>query len=128
MRPPVAIVAALLFICLVGLVTWHALYPGNDPKGVRYTLWKAGFGTMNPDLAVGAMVGDRYRERLVIGKTKEQLQSRFGVLRGLEDVSPYLRACYQEARAGEEVLFIRRSPWMVVFGAGVAKELVLCKG
>ena len=73
------------------------------------------------------MVGDRYRDGLVLGKTKAQLQERFGPLVPLANVFSYLRACYENsARKGKDVLFIAHSSWMVgVFDGDKAVDLVL---
>jgi len=75
------------------------------------------------------MVGDRTREKLVIGKTKAQLRDKFGSILSPQDVSPYLRACYQNSSwKDKDVLFLGRSPWMVVFDGDQATNLVLIKG
>ncbi len=84
---------------------------------------------MDPDKAAGFMVGDVHRERLVIGKTREQLRSRFGHLTSLAGASTYQQGCYASSgRIGKEVLFIQRSEWMIVFDGDRATSLVLCKG
>jgi len=106
------------------------MYPADsDPKNIKYVLWKAGAYPMNLDTATGTMVGDAKRGKLVVGRTRQELQARFGYLLPLPDASPYLRNCYENSsRKGREVVFIRTSPWMVVFDGGKASELVLIKG
>jgi hypothetical protein len=76
------------------------------------------------------MIGDgNGREKLVVGKTREQLRTRFGYLLRLADASQYLKGCYQKSGLNDsEVLFIRRSPWMVVFDGDKATSLALIKG
>jgi hypothetical protein len=75
------------------------------------------------------MVGDRNRDKLVVGKTKTQLQDKFGSLLSPTDISPYLRGCYQNSFwKDREVLFIGQSSWMVVFDVDKATNLVLVKG
>ncbi len=75
------------------------------------------------------MIGDPDRDKLVIGKTPDQLRDRFGYLTELAQASPYLRNCYLSSGwSGKTVMFIRKSPWMVVFDNGHASELVLIKG
>ena len=54
---------AMVFLGMLGV--WQFMYPGDDPKGLRYTLWKVGLPTMDVDHATGVMVGDGYRELLV---------------------------------------------------------------
>ncbi|MGC1383321.1 MAG: hypothetical protein WA823_06065 [Candidatus Acidiferrales bacterium] len=96
---------------------------------MRYVFWKAGLYKMSLNEATSIMVGDRYRDGLVLGKTKAQLQERFGPLVPLANASPYLRACYENsARKGKDVLFIAHSSWMVVFDGDKAVDLVLVKG
>jgi hypothetical protein len=122
-----AVVVSFLFFAVAA---WIAIYPPDgDPKGINYVLWKSGVYNMNVDNAVGLMVGDPKRDKLVIGQTKEQLRHRFGYLLKVADASPYLRGCYLDSsRKGRDVLFIRSSPWMVVFDGDTAIELVLVKG
>jgi hypothetical protein len=110
-------------------IAWGLTYPSeSDPKNIKYVLWKAGLYRMNPDVAVGTMIGDSNRDELVLGKTKEVLRKRFGYLLTLQDASPYLRSCYQQGWDGNDVLFIRSSPWMIVFNGNRAAKLVLIKG
>jgi hypothetical protein len=115
---------------LVGVVGWELTYQSeSDPKNIKYTLWKSGLYRMNLDSATGAMIGDPGREELVVGKTKSQLQERFGYLLPPADASPYLRGCYRDSSwKNRDVLFIRKSPWVVVFDGDKASELILFKG
>lgn len=84
---------------------------------------------MNTDRALGIMVGDRSRDRLAIGKSKEQLKARFGYLRTADEVRPYFRYCLSNsAWSGKTVMFLRDSDWMVVFCDGKVTTLVLAKG
>jgi hypothetical protein len=117
--------AVLAFLC-----GWCLLYsPSSDPKGIEFVLWKHGLYPMNLDRATGIMVGAPDGDKLVVGKTKAQLQEKFGYLLPLTEVSPYLRACYQSSYwNGRDVLFLRQSPWMVVFDGDKATDLVLIKG
>ena len=120
-------VLALLFVVIT---LWVLTYPDDsDPKNIKYVCWKAGLYRMNPDAATGTMVGDGNRDRLVVGKTKAQLRDRFGLLLAPADASQYLKGCYEKSGwKNKEVLFIRQSPWMVVFDGDRAVELVLIKG
>jgi hypothetical protein len=121
------IIAAALFVFFTG---WALTYPSSsDPKSIQYIFWKHGLYKMNLDLATGTMIGDDNRDKLVIGKTKAQLRDKFGYLLSLANASEYLRSCYQSSGwEGADVLFIRQSPWMIVFDNERAKELVLIKG
>jgi hypothetical protein len=109
---------------------WTALYPSSsDPKNMRYVLWKAGLFKLNTDVAAVAMVADPGRDKLVVGRTKAQLRERFGPLFSISEVTPHLRECYQKSPwTGRDVLFVGRTPWMVVFDGAKATNLVLVKG
>lgn len=119
-----------LAFALATVVGWACTYPSeSDPKNIKYVLWKVGLYAMNIDKATGTMVGDASRDKLVVGKTKSQLQERFGYLSTPAEVSPYLRRCYQDSSwKNQNALFIRNSQWMVIFDGDRAIELVLVKG
>jgi hypothetical protein len=123
------VVLALAFFIAV-VIGWAVTYPSDsDPKNIKYVLWKNGLYGMDIDSATRTMIGDRSREKLVIGKTKVQLQEKFGYLSTPADVSQYLRGCYQvSAWKDRDALFIRSSPWIVIFNGDKAMELVLIKG
>lgn len=123
------VVLVLTFFVAV-VIGWALTYPSDsDPKNIKYVLWKNGLYRMNLDIATGTMIGDASREKLVLGKTKTQLRETFRYLSTPADVSPYLRGCYQDSVwKDRDALFIRKSPWMVVFDGDKATELVLIKG
>jgi hypothetical protein len=84
---------------------------------------------MDLDTASGTMIGDANSEMLVLGKTKVELREKFGYLSTLSEASPYLRGCYENSDwKGMDVLFIRKSPWMIVLSGDKATKLVLIKG
>jgi hypothetical protein len=123
----VIFIFSLSCVCIGG---WVLLYPeSNDPKNIKYILWKADLCQIDLDVAAGTMIGDSGAEKLVVGKTKAQLQNRFGSLLSPAEVSPYLRDYYQNSLwKDRDVLFIRQSPWMVVFDGEKATNLLLIKG
>lgn len=126
--------AGVLWSLVLGVVViffggWALTYPSPDPKSIKYVLWKADLYKLNFDEATGTMVGDRNRDKLVVGKTKAQLRDKFGSLLSPAAASPYLRGCYQNsAWKDKDVLFLGQSPWMVVFDGDKATNLVLVKG
>ena len=104
-------------------------YPSDsDAKNIKYVLWKNGLYGTNLDAATGTMIGDGRREKLVIGKSKVQLQEKFGYLSTPADVSQYLRGCYQASAWKDRDALIRNGPWMVIFDGDKATELALIKG
>lgn len=121
------IVIATLAIFFGG---WALTYPSStDPKNIKYVLWKAGLCRLSVDRATAAMIGDRNRDELVVGKTKTQLRDKFGSLLSPAQASPYLRGCYQNSSwEGKDAMFLGQSPWMVVFQGNKATNLVLIKG
>lgn len=124
------IVVAALISIVVSVVVWILTYPSaSDPKNIKYVLWKHGLYRMDLDTASGTMIGDANSEMLVLGKTKGELREKFGYLSTLPEASPYLRRCYENSDwKGTDVLFIRKSPWMIVFSGDRATKLVLIKG
>jgi len=123
-----AVIAFILILVVFG--AWALAYPSaSDPKNMRYVLWKAGLYRMDPDVATDTMIGDSGRDTLVLGKTKRQLRDRFEYLALPTDASPYLRSCHQSSPwKDKDVLFIRKSRWMVVFDGDTATNLILVKG
>ena len=130
MRKPLARAVAIAVVFSIAVViVWTLAYPEPDPKNIKYVLWKHGFYGMDLDTTSDTMIGDASREVLVVGKTKSKLREKFGYLSTLSEASPYLRGCYQNSDwKGTDVLFIRKSPWMVVFSGDKATKLVLIKG
>lgn len=129
-RPFARSIILLLASLTAAVVVWALTYPSeSDPKNVKYVLWKHDLYPMNLDSAMGAMIGDISREKLVVGKTKTQLQRKFGYLKSPSDAHPDMKACYLESRwKDQDVLLIRDGPWMVVFSGENASALMLCKG
>jgi hypothetical protein len=60
----------------------------TSPKNIAHVLWKAGIYDMNPEAAMGAMVGDGDSAALVVGRPRVELQKRFGYLLELNNTSP----------------------------------------
>jgi hypothetical protein len=131
-RPWTLAVALFVLSAFVCLVVWFALYPNrSDPKSLQYVLWKRGLYPLDPDVALGTMIGDAGRDNLVVGKSKDQLEARFGFLTPIGSASQYDQRAYQSLpikAANREVFALRRSTWLVVFSEGKASELILIKG
>jgi hypothetical protein len=129
-KPGLRIALIALAFALVFLVGWSSMYPSpGDPKNMKYVLWKAGLYKMDPDDVLATMIGDPDRDKLVLGRTKEQLRNQFGPLLSPADASPYLQNCYQNSSwKDRDALFVRQSPWVIIFEGGKAAGLVLIKG
>jgi|SRR5689334_585058 hypothetical protein len=116
---------------LIVLLAWTLMYPApNDPRNMKYVLWKTGIVREEPQGATDAMVGDENRDKLVIGKTEAKIRDRFGSLLSPTQVSPYLRSCYQKSawKDDKDSLFIAQSSWMIIFNGKRATKLILLKG
>ena len=123
------LISVIIVVVVMFFGGWALTYPTPDPKSIKYLLWKADLYKLNLDEATGTMVGDRDRDKLVVGKTKAQLRDKFGSLLPPANASPYLRGCYQNSSwKDRDVLFIGQSSWMVVFDGDQATNLVLVKG
>jgi hypothetical protein len=121
------LVLVLLFALFA--VSWNAMYSDGDPKNVKYLLWKEGIYKLDLDTATGTMIGDRHRDTLVVGKTKAQIEKRFGQLLTPEQASSYQRNCWQNSYwKNDKVLFISHGNWMIVFDGDKATDLLLIKG
>jgi len=130
MRSRMLISVIIVVVVVIFFSGWATTYPSSsDPKNIKYVLWKADLYKVSLDQATAAMVGDRNRDKLVVGQTKAQLRNKFGSLLSPTDASPYLRGCYQNSSwKDRDVLFIGQSSWMVVFDGDRATNLVLVKG
>jgi hypothetical protein len=111
------------------VAAWMSVHPsGDDPRSLKYVLWKHHLYKLDPDTAIHAMVLDTESNRLVVGKTKAELLDRFGSLVPAADAAPALRDCYKSSPWKDKTaVFIRTSPWMVVFEGDRGSELVLMK-
>ena len=106
-------------------------YDPGDPRNPHYVLWKRGLsGNMNLDTAMAAFYLDPDRDQLIRGATEDQLKTRFGYVRPLEQVSPTYRQCFGQSWTpkGDSALFLRDTPFMVVMDHQRGSTLVLCKG
>ncbi len=116
-----ASVAVLLLAAVIG--AWIVSYPDrDDPKNIRYVLWKNGLSAMDLNQAVYVLGRDPDgRARLINGKTETELRDRFGVVVRPSKASPWLRRCFENSdwkRA--DARFIRNTSLIVVFKNGRA--------
>jgi hypothetical protein len=93
MRKAGLLCSLALGVVVVFLGGWALTYPSPDPKSIQYVLWKADLYRLNFNEATGTMVGDPDRDKLVVGKTKAQLRSKFGSLLPPASASPVRMLC-----------------------------------
>lgn len=114
----------------VGITIWQLTYdsPG-DRKDLRYQGWKLGIYPMDSAEALGTMTHDISPDRLVVGKTKEELIKKFGYISTIDQSSTYVRYClFNSSYTGKQVFTLRSSNWMVLMNNGRATDLILVKG
>lgn len=130
MKKPVKLtLVVILGLSILFAAGWVSTYTSRDPKNLQYILWKAGVYKLDLSSATDTMIGDANSDKLVVGKTKAQIEKRFGPLLTPEQATPYLRGCWQDSDwKNKVVFFIENSPWMVVFDGDKATDLVLIKG
>jgi hypothetical protein len=117
-------------LVLLALVGWESLYYGPyQSKDLRYQCWKLGLYSLKIKDALETMVVDPRRDTLVLGRTQEQLVSKFGYVSSIEEADNYVKYCYDNSQyRGTEVLFLRKSHWMVAMTNGRASGLLFVKG
>jgi hypothetical protein len=123
-------VGALVILMVAIAVIWNVTYPDqNDPKNMRYVLWKHGLMTMNLDTATGVIEEDPEGKRdLIIGKTTQQIRDRFGYLLTPHQAGHTLEQCIRGSWAeGKNPMYIRRSNLVVTFDGGVATNADILK-
>jgi hypothetical protein len=106
-------------------------YGLGDPRNIHYALWKRGlYRYMNLDTAMAAFYQDPGRDQLIRGATEDQLKTRFGYVRRLEEMSPYYQRCPSESSTpkGTTAVFLRDTAFMVVMDHQKGSALILCKG
>jgi len=124
------IVISSFLIGFAALAIWQALFHGaGDRKDLRYQGWKLGIYPMDLDQATSTMIGDVHPERLVVGKTKDQLIKKFGYATPIDQAPQYVKYCFfNSPYYGKQVFMLRHSNWMVLMKDGRAEQLLLVKG
>jgi hypothetical protein len=124
----ILIILSIVLSMIVG--GWICAYPyANDPKSLGYLLWKLGLYNISIEDAVCAMIGDASREDIIIGKTKNEIEKRFGGLIASQTLPDYLFNQHNLLKLpSDEICLIRDSPWIILFRNGKAANLILVKG
>lgn len=109
---------------------WMSLYNGYyDPKNVAFLLWRHDLWKIDKDRALSIMTHAPDPASLVIGRTRSQVEDKFGPLTPMSEASAYVRGCasQEELTSGNSVM-LRHSEWMVTFSGDRAIKLTLVKG
>ena len=124
------VVVLILLTVLVFFTGWVFMYPYPDSRNLKYVAWKAGLYGLPLGEAEGEMVGDPRRDSIVIGKTRAELERRFGRLVPLADATEYAKFCCSHGADCRNALFVEDgpAPWMIIFRNDKAVDLVLIKG
>ena len=131
LRHTLTVAAAIILVLLFFTSAWFATYPSaSDPKSIQYLLWKNGPFHITLSEASSAMIGDPKRDNLVIGKTRQEIEARFGRLLNPDEVAPYFRDYYlsNEIWRHKQAAFIKDSNWMILFDHDRATGVILVKG
>ena len=130
MRILIRFLLTIVGALILSVGVWESQYHNADEKDLRYIGWKLDIFPMNPDSALGTMVGDGHSADLVLGKTEAALIKKFGYVTPLSQAdNNYYGFCYRTSgRPSQPALRLRNSNWMVLMKDGRAKNLVLLKG
>jgi hypothetical protein len=113
---------------VIAVEVWLFLIPDKyDARNARYVGWRFGLPTLDVEDALATMTRDSQRDTLVVGKSREELEGRFGFVSSLDQAPTNMKLCYAEHHKGEQVLFLRHSEWMVVMKDGHATGLFQSK-
>ena len=126
--PPRSLAAVILGlpIFVLALEIWDH-WGASDPRNLQYILWKAGYYEMDRGRAWEIFYMDPEQKKFIVGKTRSEIEAKFGPQPLADPNEPYLRICYPTwPWQGKEVLRMR--PFIVVMEKGVATELWLVKG
>ena len=118
----------LLVLASTGVLSfglwWAAASAPDDPKGPRFTLWKAGLWPFDAKVVYGAM-GHANADALVVGRTIEEVESGFDRVRPRPALRPYLK---NPSLADRDVRWLGDSMFCVVIERGRVVALHNVKG
>jgi len=124
--------AFLVLVAILIVAAWFGLFaldPGlrHDPRSPHYLLWKYCALPMPKDDAFATAMRDSDRERLVVGRTADELERRFGiVVRRTDD--PNLTQHQQQYSGAANYAWLGDSWYIVEFRGGRAVSCRLMKG
>ena len=129
-RIGIAAIALVVVIPALVLGVWGLLlYPDpNDPKNMRYVLWRDLGVPMDLDRATYVFGSDGPHQYRLLGMTKDELRERFGYLTPVEKASSELQYCYRTYRKGKDILYVRRSDIELMFEHDRVVEVTISKG
>jgi hypothetical protein len=96
---------------------------------MRYWAWKHGLVQINLDRALDEMVSDPGRDSIILGKTKPELDAKFGFTIPLQQASTYVQYCFKNSQySTSEAIILRQSNWMVLIQDHKAAKLIRVSG
>jgi hypothetical protein len=122
----------LIVVCIPFLFVacWAALFHDDyDRKSLQQILWRHDLWKIDKDRSLSIMTHAPDPDSLVVGKTRSQIEDKFGPLTPMSEASAYVRGCatQEELTSGNSVM-LRHSEWMVTFSGDRAVKLTLVKG
>jgi hypothetical protein len=123
------VIAGTLAAIFLTAGAWFVTSNRENSDGPRYVLWKSGVLPFDASVVYPAMVGDRQRERLVVGLSVQELERKFGRLRTRSESTPEYQKYYSERFfLDKQILWLGESQWLVVLRDGRVEALHLMKG
>ncbi|HRH41156.1 MAG TPA: hypothetical protein PKY82_05885 [Pyrinomonadaceae bacterium] len=115
---------ALFSFAFCGIFTHF--YNRTDDLSLRYNLWKIGLYPYPSDHIANAIIADRNGEKLIRGKTKEQIKQIFPTAH--EDSRNEYQKMYEKELVDNEYLWLGDMGVVIILENGVGKEISIMKG
>lgn len=120
-------ITVLISATLAFWLWWVCANKTGEFHEVQYLLWRNGVFRFDPTVVYYGMIGDKNREDLVVGLSVSELESKFKLLRPVDDATSE-QEYYSKQLEGQDVRWLGDSHWLVIFKNGRATELRLMKG
>jgi len=131
MKTSKRIAIAGLSLAILGIIAWEAHFHGTtDPRDLQYIGWKIGIFPFDPDRALGTMILDTHRDKIVLGKTEDELKAQFVYVRAVSADDAHYKDCFKYFghSAGGRLLTLRDTDWVVLMKNDHVAALTLAKG
>jgi len=101
-------------------------YNRTDDRSLRYILWKKGVHSYPSDIIWQALIADRDRNSLVVGKSKEEIKGIFPTAHE-EPINEYQKR-YEKELIGKEHLWLGDWGVVIFLKNGVGDIVTIMKG